>query len=423
MRTIPSPQDLEIFKLLDALKSIKTEYPPELLTRRRTAFLVQLALREKFDVKYFHPTEHTLEDEHIIEILGELKSQRAEYPSMLIAKQRTAFLDQVAQRRRVGWIETFWSAVQSKFNLASSIPLEVTNALQRSLVLVSVLVAVIAGIMFGNLNRFAGPTKPHPTQGEIAQPVPNIPHAMHEITETSCTPDSASSLCSTYGFDKDPDQESWVSKTANSWIKIDTGQTANVHMVEFNRKYLGISTGKFTVSVALPGGRYTQVYDSATDDSVGADSGSETVQVSFDPVSARYVLITVTDPGVSINGVRAFGVVPPPTSTPNQIIRDTEEPLPPTVRSSDTPLPPPPSTNTPLPPPTAVPTNTPLPPPTAVPTDTPLPPPTAVPTDTPLPPPTSAPSDTPLPPPTSAPSDTPLPPPPPTDTPFSTDTT
>ena len=53
MKLTPSPQDRKIIKLLEALKAIKAEYPPEMLARRRTTYMVQLALMEKFSVKNF----------------------------------------------------------------------------------------------------------------------------------------------------------------------------------------------------------------------------------------------------------------------------------------------------------------------------------------------------------------------------------
>ena len=82
MNSTPAPQDQEIINLLKTLKSIKVEYPPELLANRRTAFLVQITLSEKFNVNNLHL--HTNED--VVEILESLKPVRAEYPSILLAK-------------------------------------------------------------------------------------------------------------------------------------------------------------------------------------------------------------------------------------------------------------------------------------------------------------------------------------------------
>ena len=426
MKSTPSPQEQEIIKLLEALKSVKVEYPPELLANRRTAFLVQLALMEKFSVTNFP----SLENEKIIEILESLKPVKAEYPSILMAKQRAAFLKQVAKRRRASWLDSLRTAIQSRLSFnpgTSGTPMP--NAIRTSLILVGIIAAAFAGILLGNLDRFTESARPHPTQEEFSHVVPIIPTATYEITETICTPDSTSPTCSTNGFDKDPDQAAWISKRADSWIKIDTGQTATIHMVEFDKENLGSSAGEFTISVALTDSQYKQVYDSKSDDTTGTVSEAETIQVSFEPELARYVLITVADPGIAINEVRAFAMIQPPTPTPYQIIGTTQEPPLSTLISSSTPLPtntqtamptstPSPSntpsttpTNTPLPSstPTDVPTSTPLPTSTSLPTDTPLPTNTPLPTDTPLPTNTPLPTSTPVPASTPLPTDTPLP--------------
>ena len=356
-----------------------------------------------------------------------------------MAKQRAAFLRQVEERRKVGRIEALHSKITRGLKFIPRVPAPaLANSIRNSLVLIGILAAVFAGIVFGNPDKFTKPTELQPSQGQSAQRVPILPAATYEITKTTCTPDSALSKCSTSGFDKDPDQVSWVSKSADSWIKIDTGQTASIHMVEFDKEYLYSSSGEFTIALALTDNQYKQVFDSKSDDPTGVVAGAKTVQVSFEPELARYVLITVTDPGMVINEVRAFASILPPTSTPDQLAGNTKEPPLPSLTPSNTPLPtrtktatptstPSPSntptatsTHTPLPSstPTAVATNTPLPTNTQLPTSTPLPTSTSIPTDTSLPTSTSIPTNTSLPTYTPLPTSTPLP----TNTPLPTST-
>jgi hypothetical protein len=431
MKSTPSPQDQEIFKLLEALKSVKAKYPPELLAKRRTAFMVQLALSEKFSVQNFRPPEN----EKIIEILENLKSVRAEYPSMLMAKQRAAFLSQASKRRRVGWIETLRSAIQSKLVVnPKALAVPMTNEIRIQFIVASILAVACVGILlYGNRDLLMALTRSHPTGGEVSQSSSIVPTATYETTKTTCKPDSPSAQCLTHGFVKGPDPASWVSNSTDNWIKIDTGQAATIHMVELDRVRLDNSTEEFTIAVALSDNQYKEVYDSRTDNYTGFISGPDTIQVSFEPVLARYVKVTVTDPGMTINEVRAFAVVQPPP--PDQVIEDTQEPLLPTVTASNIPLPTkttPPRTVTPVPTrtPTATPTNTPTRTPTATSTNTPTRTPTAtstntpVPTNTPLPTNTPAPTNTPLPTNTPAPTNTPLPTntPAPTNTPLPTST-
>jgi len=433
MKSTPSPQDQEIFQLLETLKSIKAEYPPELLAKRRTAFMVQLALSERFSVQNFRPPEN----EKIIEILENLKPVRIEYPSILMAKQRAAFLSQASKRRRVGWMETLRSAIQSKLAIdPKALASSTTNEIRIQIIVATILAAACVGILlYGIRDQLMAFTRPHKTGVEISQSVPIVPTATYEITKTTCKPDSTSSQCLTHGFVKGPDPASWVSNSSDNWIKIDTGQAATIHMVEVDREPLENSTGEFTISVALSDNQYKEVYDSRSDNYTGIVSGPDTIQVSFEPVLARYVKITVDDPGMVINEVRAYAVVQP--SPPDQTIEDTQEPLLPTVTASNIILPTkttPPRTVTPIPTRTPTPSNTPTATstatstpsstPTATATSTPSPTNTPVPTNTPLPTNTPAPTNTPVPTDSPAPTKTPLPTnsPVPTDTPLPTST-
>jgi hypothetical protein len=197
------------------------------------------------------------------------------------------------------------------------------------------------------------------------------------------------------------------------------GQMTGINKIELDRNYSGGSTGDFIVSVAQSDGQYQEVYDSESDNFAQPVVGMETIQISFEPVLARYVKVTIDDPGIVINEVRAFSVNIPPT--PNQREEDTNVLSIPTVRPNSTPVP----TDTRWPTDTPVPTSTPTPTATALPTDTrwptdtPVPPTsTPMPTDTPLPTDTQWPTDTPVPTSTPAPTDTPVP----TDTRWPTDT-
>ena len=433
MMSTPSPQDQEILNLLETLKSIKVEYPPELLANRRTAFLVQLTLSEKFSVNNFH--FHKNED--VIEILENLKPVRAEYPSILLAKQRSAFLNQIEERRKVSWWEKLRFAFQGNLldiprNLVATIPREI----RVQLVAASILAVACIGIfIYGNRDLVNAFTKSLRAPWEIYQSVPIKPTDTYQMTKTTCSPGFTSSLCRTSGFVKDPERSTWVSKSADSWIQIDTGQTAAINMIEMDREDTTNASGEFTISVAASDNQFKQVYDSRTDSSPETDVSQGTIQVSFEPVMARYVKITVTDPGVSINEVRAFALVQPVVS--GQATETTEEELLPTFTAT---LPPSPTntlvvlpTNISLPSrtPTKTPTNTPtstntltytptntptnMPTPTNTPTYTPTNTPTATstPTNTPTPSntptnvPTSTPSSTGTPTNTSLPTSTP----------------
>jgi hypothetical protein len=144
MTSTPSPKDQEIIELLEALGTIKAEYPPELLAKRRIAFMVQLVLSEKFSVHNFHSPE----GEKVIEVLENLKPVRSEYPSILMAKQRAAFLDQAAKRRKVSWLESLRSAVQSKLSLNLEVlAASITDEIRIQFIVASILTIACVGIL------------------------------------------------------------------------------------------------------------------------------------------------------------------------------------------------------------------------------------------------------------------------------------
>ena len=416
MKPRPSQEDHKIFNLLEELKSVPMEYPRELLARRRADFLEKLGRLEKHSVT----DSSVLDEEAIIEVLGGLRQVRDKYPPLLLAKRRAIFIEQLEKHHKSDWMEIITSAIRNGFVSIKVASRSMSSDFYRSFILVSLLTAVFAGILiFGKDSRFTAFSGTHLMEREISQPIQVTPTGSSGIKKMTCAPDSASAPCLAHGFTESPDQTSWVSRTANSWIKIDMGQIAGINRVELDRNNSGGSTGDFIISVAQADGQYQEVYDSESDNFAQPVLGMETIQISFDPVPARYVKVTVVDAGIVINEVRAFSVSIPPS--PNQSEEDTDGLPLPIVEPSGTPVPtdtrwP---THTPVPTGTPTPTDTPLPTDTRWPTDTPIPPTsTPTPTDTPLPTDTQWPTDTPVPTSTPAPTDTPVP----TDTRWPTDT-
>ena len=396
-------RDQEILNLLEELSSVRPDYPPELLAMRRAAFMEMLERMEALRTK----DSRSLDEQAMTEILKGLQHHNAKYPPLLLAKQRAAFLDQVAKHRQPSWMETFRSAVLKWFaSGATALREAMTHELRRSLIVVSLVVAAFAGIMILNEDDHSvGLSGAHLAQREISQPtlaIP-VPTDISKVTKTICTPDSPSApSCVIHGFAQSRDRTSWVSRTANSWIKIDMGKTVSINKVEMDRKNSGDSSGDFTIAVARSDGQYETVYDSAVDQTTWAAAGPEKVEVSFEPVLARYVKVTVAEPGIVIDEVRAFSAIQLP---PTDIAAEDEDPQDPpdTVsKPTSTPLP----TNTPLPSKTPAPTDTLWPTSTPMPTNTPLPSSTPAPTDTLWPTDTPAPTNTPWPTDTPAPTDT-----------------
>ena len=449
------PLNGQFTKHLKEFKAVKAEYPPELLAARRAAFIAQVEQYSAEDAT----EELSSEDQELIKLFSSLKAAEPEYPPNLLAAKRAAFTRQVAQISKVSVLEALRSSIQNIFRRKINFPsMPNVDLMRTSVVVVGLMMAIFVGSLVGNRGQLFSPSLIQPR--EVAQPASAFATSTPWEEKVTCKPGYVPPLC----LVKESNHEesltfqgngsarpavakdtfsgyagihkaayvndglygpgaSWVSKTANSWIKIDLGKVTSINMVTFGKDRLGNFTdrdpGQFVIAVALSDNvyadgnssndlvEYIQVYDSAKTGFNGTISGAETIRAQFSPVMARYIKITFAKAGAAVDEVEVF-MVPPalfgvtPTKKPKDDL--------PVVISTFVP------TNTLLPTDTAtsVPTDTPLPTDTPVPTDTPLPTdtPTPVPTNTPRPTstPTALPTDTPKP------TNTPLPPPPPTNT-------
>jgi hypothetical protein len=95
----PSPssgddeQDREIIKLLKALGSSESRYPPELLAARRAAFLTRVEQLATAEIQ----EELSAGEQEIAKVLGNPKLAQVPYPAELLAARRAAFLAQVEE--------------------------------------------------------------------------------------------------------------------------------------------------------------------------------------------------------------------------------------------------------------------------------------------------------------------------------------
>jgi len=464
-----SAQDRKVTRLLKGLQSDLIVYPPKLLARQRAAFITHIAEWERVEARSQLP----LQNKDVIRLLENLKPIQAEYPRELLAGRRSAFVSQILQRDKTTWWERLRAGIQNTLT-SLTIPQRITKLelMRTTFVMGSLIAAVFLGsLLYGNHERLATVINNSSTQEEIANPLFPTPTSTLELAATICKPGYLPPMCLAKRFDKSRDLTfqgnglaraavakdtipgysgihqasyindglygsgaSWVSFSANSWIKIDLGQTAVINLVKFGKDRLGYSKnhnpGQFTIEVALndnvyangdstnDSNEYQRVYDSQEAGFTGVVSGSETVRASFKPTLARFVKITVTNPGAAIDEVEVLYSDQISVGAPIQNTREPRNPQAtttvtssPTTRPTNTATPIPTNTATPIPTntatpiptdtPTPIPTNTPTPIPSNTPTHIPTNTPTPVPTDTPLPLPTDTliplPTDTPMP--------------------------
>jgi hypothetical protein len=423
-------QDQELIKLLQALGSLQPTYPPELLTARRAAFLAQVERLEK--VKAEEGVEAG--DEEMIRFLGNLKSATPEYPADLLAARRSAFLQQVEGAESVNLLDKLRASIKSLFPSQIRIPSVPIAGLRRTALVVAgfIATALIGSLLFRSIEQSF---KPLPLEG-VAEPTRALPTGTQAAATIICRPEDQTPPCpprepaasqdlanqgngaarpaisNAAPFNDDGLHQaayvndgrggaSWVSNSADSWIKIDLGKITTINSVSFQKGSLGSSNdnnpGQFVIAVALSDvyadgdssndyNEYAQVFNSEQLGFNGMVRNAETIRTLFPPVRARFVKMSFEKAGVAIEEVGVFMLQPP--MPVEQSTRRPQNNVPggsltPTLAATLAPL----ESMTSVPTGTRLPFDTPIPTDTRQPSDTP----TLLPTDTPLPPPTNTP--------------------------------
>ena len=432
-----TPSSKKDRKLIDILKSrdpIQAEYPPELLAARRDAFLGQVRQRSGASSR----EAANLDDQEILKLLEGLEGVKAEYPPKLLAARRSAFMAQYAQRFHPDWMETLRLAVQTAI-------LKYKAALQPEPVKRLYVSLIVALLVFVTI---LGPStyKTYDQSQQMHQSAVGPGTHAQEISKSTCQAGDLSSRCidqavkanqnlslrkngiaraaisnDTLSDDAGSHPAAfvndgvygrgsrWISKSPNSWLKIDLGQATMINVVALiGRERVGNfgdkAPGHFEIAIALSDNvyangdsnndniEYEKVFDSESTGPTETISDAETVTAYFDPVMARFVKITFTNPGEAVDEVEVF-LFNPSRSLANEHNRGTRTDRSPNDTSTTIPTltPKPAHTLTA----TSAPTSTLEPTSTWQPTDTPWPSstPTVMPTET--VPPTDTPTDVP----------------------------
>jgi len=369
-----------------------------------------------------------------------------------LAARRSAFVRQLESAGRTSLLDRLRASIQEIFASDTITPASPPAGLRRlSPAIAGLVAALLLGALFlsraeQTLSPSLSPTSATPT---LLSPIPT---SSSDVAILLCTPGDQTPSCPSGQLGPQQDlaeagnglaqpavssqsttdglhmaayvndgrnSTSWVSKSADSWVKIDLGNVKTINAVSLQKGSLGASQasdpGQFVIAVALSdlyadGNssndhlEYAQVFRSEQTGFSGTVSDTETILAQFPPVKARFVKITFEKTGAAIREAGVFLIPPvlaerptkkPPEESPEMttpplatntasLVGITLEPT--TAVPSDTPLPtltntlPPQDTSTPPPTDTLLPTDTPIPVPTeALPTDTPVPLPTEAP--------------------------------------------
>ena len=424
----------QFIKWLKGFVRVRVEQSPELLASRPAEFASQIEKLNAVKLKEGISSK----DKEIIKVLSNLSSFEANYPPKLFSARRSAFIRQIKWVVAINLLKELRTSLQDILRYKISIPTKPSLKLLKTSLVVAGFIVVwfIGSQLFGNHEKSL---KPSPSQ-VVSQPVLVSPTNTYQAAGVICKQDDQTPPCPPQELDPSHDLasqgnglaqpavskdampsrngvhkavyvndgrrgDSWVSNSADSWIKIDLGEATTINTVSFQKGSVGTSEdgnpGQFVIAVAMSDFysdgdsrndfvEYAQVFNSDKTGFSGALSDAETIRALFPPVKARYVKLTFKQAHAAIQEVKVFmlrssTVAGHPTRKPKDdepsiastpISTNTRMPM-----ASETPIP----TNTLQPTDTSVPTLT----YTQQPTDTPVPLPTNTPpsvaTDTPLP--------------------------------------
>jgi hypothetical protein len=300
------------------------------------------------------------EDQGILSLLGRIQAAQSEYPPELLAARRSALmqrLEGVEKARAASWLDRLRSSIQT---ILPSLPAR--HSLRVSLVVASLVAVVLFGSVY--FLRPGGSLQPLPVEmaGEPTQPVLS---STGDVAITICKPHDETPACALGELDPSQDlanqgngtakpavakdgvhsaayvndgrrSASWVSNSADSWIKIDLGTVRTINTVSLLKGNGGPSDnsdpGQFVIAVALSDvyvdgdsshdyAEYAQIFHSEQTGFSGGVSSAETIQTRFPAVQARFVKITFENAGATIQEVSVF-MVEQLTSTPGADLTD-----------------------------------------------------------------------------------------------------
>ena len=435
--------DRDIIGILREIGKVKATYPEERLAARRAAFLEHVERLRTVELD----GESSAEDQEVVRLLGNLKSAEADYPPELLAAQRSAFLRQLETAGQMSLLDRLRVFIQAIFPSNTTTPTSPLAGLRRlSPAIAGLVAALLIGTLFlSRAEQTLSPSQPSATT------TPLSPTSSGDVAIAICTPADQTVSCPSGQLGPRQDladtenglaqpavssqsamdgvhaaayvndgrsSTSWVSKSADSWVKIDLGKVKTINAVSLQKGSLGTSQasdpGQFVIAVAISDvyadgnsskdqSEYAQVFSSEQTGFSGTVSGAEKILTQFPPVKARFVKITFEKAGAEIQEAGVFLMPPsvlaerPTRKPPGESPELTTPPLgtntdslvgtpmeSTTAMPGDTPLPtfmntlPPEGTSTPLPTDTLLPAATPLPADPLL-SDTPIPLPTEAP--------------------------------------------
>ena len=198
------PAQDQVLELLGNLKSASAEYPSELLAARRAAFIGKIRQHNAVGA----PAEVPLsQNGKIFKLFERLKSIEIEYPLKMWSARRSVFVSQVREGR-VSVLDALRLALHNIFNGKNKPAMVPALSFRRmSMILATLLVAAFMGsLAYGNGQPITQIFAPSPSQGEVFQPSPVAAGtSTGEVAQVICKPGYLPPLCLAREFDQSRD--------------------------------------------------------------------------------------------------------------------------------------------------------------------------------------------------------------------------
>lgn len=191
-------------ELLGSLKPVTAAYPPELLAARRASFISQV---ERYTGVAVQEEQLSSQDGRLFKLLERLKSFEIEYPLKMLSARRAGFITQIRDGK-TSVLDAFRFAVRNLFTpRPRQAPSAPTMSFRRvSLVLAGMLIAAFMGSLLYENRQPLAVLLPSPAQSEVSpsNPVAEVT-TTGEVAQVICKPGYLPPLCLAKEFDKTRD--------------------------------------------------------------------------------------------------------------------------------------------------------------------------------------------------------------------------
>ena len=191
------PSGRPFTKRLEKLQSVRAEYPPELLAARRAAFIAQIEQHRVEEAA----EELIVPDPELIKLFKSIKAAETRYPPGILAARRAAFVRQIARGGRPSILDSWHIALNRLALRIATLPsLPRPNVMRMSVAVALLILAAFAGSLLSSRDQVMSPST---NQGGAAGPAPVLATNTRAVAQAICKPGYLPPLCLAKEFEQD----------------------------------------------------------------------------------------------------------------------------------------------------------------------------------------------------------------------------